>query len=132
MPLNQCKRFSDWKSVRLPTLMVAIKQGILTPSTKAVLEQAEADRAALTARTTKTADSVVRLLPNLRVRFRALVGGLATLPAQHVDEAREVVKSLLGTTIGLHPTEDGAERYLMAEITRDYGITAVGAWTQAK
>ena len=45
-------------------------------------------------------------------------------PGEHSSpacgQAREVLKSLLGATITLHPCADGVERYLTAEVTGDY------------
>ena len=66
------------------------------------------------------ADNVTRMLPNLKERFRTLVGNLAATPHHHVAKAREALKSLLGKTIALHPCTDGAGRYLTAEVTGDY------------
>jgi hypothetical protein len=107
----------------IANIMTAIKAGILTMSTKAALEKAERERARLhdTLKTRATkADSVALLLPNLKERFKALVGNLTTLPHHHVGKAREVLKSLLGAPITLHPCADGAERYLMAEVSGNY------------
>jgi site-specific DNA recombinase len=107
----------------LANLMSAVKQGVVTVSTKAELEKAERERSRLLgmmrSRTAKT-DNVTTLLPNLKERFKTLVGNLATIPHQHVGKAREVLKSLLGATIVLHPCADGAGRYLTAEVTGDY------------
>ncbi len=104
-------------------IMHAIKAGILLVSTKAELEKAEAERVRLLgqlqARTVK-AEKVTTMLPNLRERFKALVGNLAAPPHQHVAKAREALKSLLGKTITLHPCADGEGRYLTAEVTGDY------------
>ena len=104
-------------------IMKAIKAGILTVSTKAELEKAEAERgrllSQLQARTAK-GDNVTTMLPNLKERFKTLVGNLAATPHHHVAKAREALKSLLGKTIALHPCADGAGRYLTAEVTGDY------------
>lgn len=37
-----------------------------------------------------------------------------------MDKARDMLKSLLGATIMLHPCADAAGRYLTAEVTGDY------------
>ena len=107
----------------LANLLSAIKQGVVTVSTKAELEKVEQERSRLLgmmqSRTAK-ADNVTTLLPNLKDRFKTLVGNLANLPRQQVDQAREVLKGLLGAAIMLHPCADGAERYLTAEVTGDY------------
>ena len=104
-------------------IMKAIKAGILTVSTKAELEKAEAERgrllSQLQARTAK-ADNVTTMLLNLKEQFKTLAGNLAATPHHHVAKAREALKSLLGKTIALHPCADGAGRYLTAEVTGDY------------
>ena len=104
-------------------IMKAIKVGILTVSTKAELEKAEAERgrllSQLEARPAK-ADNVTTMMPDLKKRFKTLVGNLAATPHDHVAKAREALKSLLGNTIALHPCADGAGRYLTAEVTGDY------------
>lgn len=107
----------------LANLLSAIKQGIVTVSTKAELEKVERERSRLLKMMqsrTENADNVTTLLPNLKERFKTLVGNLANIPRQQVDKARDVLKSLLGATITLHPCADGVERYLTAEVTGDY------------
>ena len=103
--------------------MKAIKAGILTVSTKAELEKAEAERGRLLSQlqaSTAKADNLPTMLPNLKERFTTLVGNLAATPHDHVAKAREALKSLLGKTIALHPCADAAGRYLTAEVTGDY------------
>ncbi len=103
--------------------MKAIKAGILTVSTKAELEKAEAERGRLLSQlqaSTAKSDNLTTMLPNLKERFKTLVGNLAATPHDHVAKAREALKSLLGKTIALHPCADGAGRYLTAEVTGDY------------
>jgi site-specific DNA recombinase len=103
-------------------IMKAIKVGILTVSTKAELEKAEVERgrllSQLEARPAK-ADNVTTMLQDLKKRFKTLVGNLAATPHDHVAKAREALKSLLGSTIALHPCADTAGRYLTAEVTGD-------------
>ena len=103
-------------------IMKAIKVGILTVSIKTELEKAEAERgrllSQLEARPAK-ADNLTRL-PDLKERFKTLVGNLAATPHDNVAKAREALKRLLGNTIALHPCADGAGRYLTAEVTGDY------------
>jgi hypothetical protein len=62
----------------IENIMAAIKQGILTQTTKAALDRAEAERERL--RREERPDSVMRLLPNLRERFKTLVATLAEFP----------------------------------------------------
>ena len=103
--------------------MSAIRQGIVTPSTKAELQQAEAERDRLRSdlkAQTSPAEHVSRLLPNLKARFERAVANLATLGQQQVEQARAILKTLLGPEIRLHPCADGAERFLTAELSGSY------------
>lgn len=107
----------------IASIMKAIKAGVLTVSTKAELEKAEAERGRLLSQLqacTSKVDNVTTMLPDLKERFKTLVGNLAATPHHHVAKTREALKSLLGKTIGLHPCADGAGRYLTAEVTEDY------------
>jgi hypothetical protein len=90
-----------------------------TSSTKAALEQAEAERARLLAAPpphTKSLDKLTAFLPNATARYRTLVDSLAALPLRHVEQAREQIKALAGE-ITLWPTPAG---YLEAEVTGSY------------
>jgi hypothetical protein len=104
-------------------IMDAIKMGILTPSTKQALEKAEAERAKLlrsvNGQQTRR-DKVATFLPNAIGRFKALLDDLSNVTHLHVDKARSVLRELLGKEIILHPTADGVDRYLTAEVTGDY------------
>jgi DNA invertase Pin-like site-specific DNA recombinase len=107
----------------IANIMTAIKQGILTASTKAELEKAEAERGwlqGLIKTRTDKADNLALLLPNLKEQFTVLVANLATVTHQHVDRARAMLKSLLGRQIALHQCADGADRYLTAEVSGNY------------
>ncbi len=102
---------------------VTIKQGVVTVSTKAELEKVERERSRLLRMMqsrTDNADHVTTLMPNLKERFKTLVRNLSNIPRQQVDKARDVLKSLLGATITLHPCADGEVRYLSAEVMGDY------------
>jgi hypothetical protein len=103
-------------------IMTAIKAGILTPSTKAALEQAEAEQAQLKSMQdqSKVIDKVTTFMPNLVERFKKLVDGLATVTQHQVDKARGILRDLVGGEIRLHPTAAGTERYLTAELAGDY------------
>ena len=107
----------------IENLMDAIKQGIITPSTKAALEKAEAERATLlkAAQVPQPTDAKVStFLPSAVSRLKALVDDLAHVTQPQVDKARAVLRTMLGTQIILHPTADGDTRYLTAEISGDY------------
>jgi len=104
-------------------IMEAIKQGILTPTTKAELMKAEAERTRLlqTVQGSHTRlEQVATFLPNLTERFKGVVDDLATVTQHQRDKARGILRDLLGQEIRLHPTADGVERYLTAEVSGDY------------
>ena len=61
------------------------------------------------------------LLPNLEERFTAVMAKLTTLVlGPRTRDARETLQMLLGRDIILHPSGDGAERLLTAEVSGDY------------
>ena len=104
-------------------IMKAIKAGIVTVSTKAVLEQVEAERAQLIQviqGQRKMLDRVTTLLPNITERFRKLVDDLATVTQQQVDKARGILLRLVGDEIVVHSSADRGERYRTAELSGDY------------
>ena len=107
--------------------MVAIKQGILTSSTKHELEKLEAEQTRLQqaiTSTTNKVDKVVTLLPRAQERYREIIERLGSV--RSADEAREQIRTLLGE-IKLIATADG---YLEAELVGRYeGLVklAVGA-----
>ena len=120
---ERARRRLDQVEKELANIISAIKQGLLTPSTKAELQRAEAERdrlqRLLNVHTAK-ANSVAHVIPNLKDRFRSLVENLATDAHQQVDKARAALKGLLGQTIVLHPCADGDERFLTAELSGNY------------
>lgn len=107
----------------IANMMTAIKQGIVTVSTKAELEKIEAEKDRLLSQLPPCAvhaDNVTTMLPNLKKRFETLVGNMAAIPNHHIAHAREVLKGLVGNTIALHPCADAEGCYLTAEVTGDY------------
>lgn len=104
-------------------ILAAIKMGILTPSTKLALEKAEAERTSLLHAANgqqKHMDKVATFLPNAIGRLKALLHSLSNVTQLQVDKARGILRELLGNEIVLHPTAEGIERYLTAEVTGDY------------
>ena len=80
-------------------MMTAIKQGIVTVSTKEELEKIEAEKERLLSQLqprTVQADNVTTMLPNLKKRFETLVGNMAAIPQHHIAQVREALKSLVG------------------------------------
>lgn len=60
-------------------------------------------------------------LPNAIGRFKAMLDNVDQALTQHqADKARDLLRLLLGSTIALHATALGTERYLTAEISGDY------------
>ena len=107
----------------IANIMKAITAGIFTPSTKAALERAEAERATLIQEVQgqhKQVAKVTAFLPNAIGRFKTLIDDLANVTQLQVDKARGVLRVMLGKEIVLHPTADGVACYLTAEVTGDY------------
>jgi len=107
----------------IANIMMAIKAGIFTASTKVALEKAEAERSRLLQQLRgqqKKLEKISSFLPNAVERFKALVDDLANVTQHQVDKARGILRELLGKEIRLHPTSDGRERYLTAELSADY------------
>src|SRR5262249_10335321 len=121
----------------IANIMTAIKQGILTVTTKAELQKAEAERTTLLQTVqghAKVLDTVATVVPDLVAWFKKLVDGLAVVLQQDVDKARGIIQSLLapddageaGTDtwrrgrIMLHPTSDGPDRFLTAHLRGNY------------
>ena len=98
----------------------AIKQGIITPSTKTALQEAEAEKLRLERTLDLRPDllaDVGAMLPQAVDRYRELVGDLGSVPLQHIARARNQIKALVGGEIRLMPTPEGG---LNAEMQGDY------------
>ncbi len=103
----------------IANIMKAIKDGIVTRTTKAELERAEAEQVRLQERLqagSKAEAKVLTVLPQAEERYQKLVENLGRLPARNVDEARQQIKDLVGE-IKLVPTTGG---YLEAEMAGRY------------
>ena len=103
----------------IQNIMAAIKAGILTATTKQELERLEAERTRLSQlQQTRSAqsDKVATLLPRAAERYRQLVDDLSALSVKHIAQAREQLRTLVGT-IRLAPTADG---YLEAALAARY------------
>lgn len=75
-------------------ILAAIRMGIITPSTKAALEAAEADMLAAE----QQAKQPAVLVPDVRARLRKVADTLANR-ARQVPAAREALRSLIGDAI---------------------------------
>lgn len=112
---------------RIGNLMRAIEAGIITPSTKAQLLGAEAEKerltSALAAASAAPADNVATLLPRAAERYRALVDDLPLSTQREVYLARQNVQRLVGE-VRLVP----AGNALIAELWGDLsGLLALPA-----
>jgi site-specific DNA recombinase len=107
----------------LAQFVKAIAQGIFSASTKGELDRLEAEKVTLT-QTIKHRDKlynkVITFLPNMEQRFTAMIDDLVTVTQPEVDKARGILRELVGGTIRLHASSDGAARFLTAELTGDY------------
>jgi site-specific DNA recombinase len=102
----------------IANIMTAIKAGILTPTTKAELEAAEAERERLRSQTNpRNENKVAELLPQATAKLRQMVEGLEKTADRDIAFVRSRLKILLRGGAVLHPTEKG---YLEAELTGDY------------
>ncbi|SLM48423.1 Site-specific recombinases [Nitrospira japonica] len=107
----------------IENLLAAIKAGIVTPRTKHELEKAEAEREVLIRASElgrQRSEEIASFLPNAVDRFKTLLDDLAGALQVHVDRARGILRVLLGEKILLHPTSNGVERFLTAEISGNY------------
>ena len=92
-------------------IMQAIRAGILTPSTKAALENAEAAvQAAEAAIDAASAPAAARILPRARERWQGLVRGIADRTRGN-GHARDAIRALLGNVVVRNENGD-----LVAEI----------------
>src|SRR5262249_25757942 len=104
----------------IENIMQAIRAGILTETTKAELERAEAVKRELEqelAMRTLGLERITTFLPRAVDRFGELVRNLEAVAQQDVARARTHVAALLGGKIKLEPAEDG---FLDAELAGDY------------
>ncbi|CUS37439.1 hypothetical protein COMA1_40055 [Candidatus Nitrospira nitrosa] len=103
--------------------MEAIKQGVITTSTKAELMKLEGEQQRLETamrRSRSKADRVTDFLPDTIGRFKTALKNLITVTQHSVDKARGILWDLMGAQIVLHPTSDGASRYPTAQVSGDY------------
>lgn len=104
----------------IANLLNAIKQGIVTASTKDELERLEAQRDKLRAQlqdgTQHIDKTLALLLPRAKERYEALVNNLSRLPQRQVDPLREQLRHLVGE-ITLRPQAEG---HLEAEMVGRY------------
>lgn len=105
--LEELKRELERAERERSNLLDAIKQGIVTASTKDALESVERQIEERTRRITHARRNPVSfMLPRALERYQAAVDALESRLVQHVEPAREILRSLLGSRITLHPKDD--------------------------
>lgn len=94
-------------------IMSALRQGIVTPSTKKELVAAEAAVSDAKRRVDEVNDwAPAKILPRAREAWKKMAADLASLDTQSIPEAREFLRNLLGEIV-LRPDSEG---YLVAEL----------------
>lgn len=92
-------------------IMAAIRQGIVTDSTKSALETAEATVQEIGGKL-KSASNIACMLPRAVERYKEAVKHLEEEFGGHVHQAREIIKSLVGEKIKIHRRGDHLEAEL--------------------
>ena len=104
-------------------MVTAIKSGFRSETLKQDLEMAEREKARLhemLASDVKRMEKITGVLPNATQRFKRMLDEFATVTQPQVNKARSILKELVGQRITLHPSADGRERFLTAELAGDY------------
>ena len=94
---------------QITNIMTAIRAGIITPTTKAELEKAEAEHAkaeSLLKAHSQITNVLTSFLPKAAERYRAMVGNLSQALYTDVGQARQHLKELMGQ-IRLLPSMGG-------------------------
>lgn len=84
---------------QITNIMTAIRAGIITPTTKAELEKAEAEHAkaeSLLKAHSQITNVLTSFLPKAAERYRAMVGNLSQALYTDVGQARQHLKELMG------------------------------------
>jgi hypothetical protein len=105
-------------------ITTAIKAGIITPTTKAMLIEAESEREKLKQTLqgpTLKPNTLTMRLPNMMSRFRQMLDDLVKASRYEIDKARGMLAAMVGEKkIILRPTTDQRGRYYIAELAGDY------------
>ena len=104
-------------------ILAAVKKGFRSDRLKHDLQEAEHERARLRvdlARQTSQLDNLSAFLPNVAERFATLVHDLPRALEGRLEEARNILRDLIGPQIPVRPTVVGKERYLTAELSANY------------
>ena len=112
----------------IANIMKAIQAGIITPTTKDMLQKAEAEHEQAKrelAANTQAANAITTVLPNMAERYRAMVCSLGKTLYADVGQARECLKALMGQ-IRLLPTPNGCLEAELRHNTEGFIKLALG------
>ena len=119
--LKRAQKDVEAANREIDNLMAAIKAGIITASTKAALEAAEAAKveaesklAAATGMDERAVQRVTAMLPRALDRYRAMLDDITAVLSRDVARARTHLKDLLGE-VRLHPAGHGLEAELAGD-----------------
>ena len=101
---------------KIDNIMSAIVQGIVTPTTKAALDEAEAAKVKLEKDIANSdKQNLTTLLPKAEEKYKELIDNLGN--EGNIGKIQENIKTLVGNDIILSPVEDsGNHRHLKAEL----------------
>ena len=119
--LAQVKQRMAEVEKELTNIMNAIKAGIISKTTKAELQKAEAEKAELARKlnvNTQKLDKVTTMLPRILDEYKETVASLEVVTQPQVNKLRHKIGALVGGSISLHP-EEGKDT-LYAEVSGDY------------
>ena len=108
---------------QISNMVTAIKSGFRSETLKRDLEAGEREKERLQermAQDVKRLEKITTMLPDVTQRFKRMVEEFATVTQSEVKKARTLLQGVLGQQITLHPSADGRERYLTAEMSGDY------------
>jgi DNA invertase Pin-like site-specific DNA recombinase len=102
----------------LGNLLDAIKQGVVTPTTTSAMRETEARISELNEEIEQLGTwRVSGILPRALERYQEAVQQLEARLGDHVEPAREILKSIIGERVRIHRQED----HLIAEIPNPVG-----------
>jgi hypothetical protein len=117
---QKTKRQLEKMETEIANIMKAIKAGIITPTTKAELERAEAKKSELERTLSGESDvfkNIETILPRAVDRYRAMLDDLGNTLQREVVRARNQIKALVDGEVRLVPTKAGG---LDAELSGNY------------
>lgn len=126
------KRDMENTERKIANLVKAVEDGDYNPAIKAALDKAVAEKARLEtslAPQTSVLAGICTLLPDAKARYKALTDNLAATLTRNVPQAREYLKTLIGS-VKLIPQPEG---YLIAELQQNpAGLVALAGMEKLK